>query len=472
MTTKANCSSAKGKTGQDSNASGEQQGDMKWWQLSLVGVGCTIGTGYFLGSTIGIKTTGPSIVFSFVLAALGTYIVYNLLAKMTAADPQEGSFCYYANKAFGRWAGFSCGWNYWSSNILIMGSQLTALSLLSQFWFPKVPLWLFASGFAIVSIVVVLLGTKGFDRVENILAVIKTAAIVMFIIIAICAVCGRFGLAGAKPPSFPNTFNELFPKGLKGFWTSLIYAFYAFGGIEVIGLMAMQLKKKEDAPKAGTIMLLVLTIIYVVSLGLAVTMISLGAFSEKESPFVSALDSYHLTFFPHVFNGAIIIAGFSTMTASLFGVTNLLVTLSNDGNAPALFMQKIKKFKDLPLPSLGLGALGLLGSIITALLLPGKIYEYITTSAGILLLYNWAFIILSSFKILENKMWSKITAVFGLLLILAAVSGTLLEKEIRPGFFISLLFIVIIGLAAVFMKFKVWNKNKAMAAKASKSGLD
>ncbi|MDQ7862891.1 hypothetical protein RCO48_23265 [Peribacillus frigoritolerans] len=40
-------------------------------------------------------------------------------------------------------------------------------------------------------------------------------------------------------------------------------------------MMAMQLKKKEDAPKAGTIMLLVLTIIYVVSLGLAVTMISL-----------------------------------------------------------------------------------------------------------------------------------------------------------------------------------------------------
>lgn len=68
------------------------------------------------------------------------------------------------------------------------------------------------------------------------------------------------------------------------------------------------------------------------------------------------------------------------------------------------------------------------------LVLPGKIYEYITTSAGILLLYNWAFIILSSFKILENKMWSKITAVFGLLLILAAVSGTLLEKRYVQDF--------------------------------------
>ena len=114
---------------------GSEDGNLKWWQLSLIGVGCTIGTGFFLGSAIGIKITGPSIVFSFILAAIGTYVVYSLLAKMTAEDPQDGSFCYYANKAYGRWAGFSCGWNYWSSNILIMGSQLTALSIFQDFGF-------------------------------------------------------------------------------------------------------------------------------------------------------------------------------------------------------------------------------------------------------------------------------------------------------------------------------------------------
>lgn len=75
--------------------------NLKWWQLSLIGVGCTIGTGYFLGSSLGIMETGTSIVFTFILAAIGTYIVFNQLAKMTAEDPQEGSFCYYANKAFG-----------------------------------------------------------------------------------------------------------------------------------------------------------------------------------------------------------------------------------------------------------------------------------------------------------------------------------------------------------------------------------
>ena len=437
---------------------GSEDGNLSWWQLSLIGVGCTIGTGFFLGSAIGIKITGPSIVFSFILAAIGTYIVYSLLAKMTAQDPQDGSFCYYANKAYGRWAGFSCGWNYWSSNILIMGSQLTALSILSRFWFPNVPLWLFAAGYAVLSIIVVLTGNKGFDKVENVLAIIKTAAIVMFIILAAAAVFGWLH-GDVNHAGFPKSTNELFPEGLKGFWSSLIYAFYAYGGIEVIGLMAMRLKKKEDAPKAGIIMLMVLVVIYVLSLGLAVYMAAHGAFNEKESPFVTALAQYHFAFFPHVFNAAIILAGFSTMTASLFGVTTLLVTLADGGDAPALFSKKLKKFKELPVHSLGLATIGLIASIVTALLLPGKIYEYITTAAGILILFNWAFIILSALRILEIKIWGKLLAFIGLALILAAISGTLMEKSIRMGFFVSLLFVVIIGLVAFVMQRKVWRKS-------------
>lgn len=42
---------------------GNEKGNLKWWQLSLVGVGCTIGTGFFLGSAIGIET--PVLLSSF-----------------------------------------------------------------------------------------------------------------------------------------------------------------------------------------------------------------------------------------------------------------------------------------------------------------------------------------------------------------------------------------------------------------------
>ncbi|WP_442915501.1 amino acid permease [Mangrovibacillus sp. Mu-81] len=441
-----------------SGSGSDGKGSMSWWHLSLIGVGCTIGTGYFLGSAIGIRQTGSSIVFSFILAAIGTYIVYNLLAKMTAEDPQEGSFCYYATKAYGKWAGFSCGWNYWCSNILIMGSQLTALAILSQFWFPHFPLWVFASGYSVLSILIVLLGTKGFDKAEDIFAIIKTAAIIMFIVIATLALIGMIDGKG-EIPRIELDKNSLLPKGFKGFWSSLIYAFYAYGGIEVIGLMSMELKNKEEAPKAGKVMLLALMVIYSVSLALAVMLISLDSFSHKESPFVTALSNHNLPFFPHVFNGAIIIAGFSTLTAALFGVTTLLVNLSKDGDAPKIFQKKMKKHKNLPLPSLALATAGLVASVVTALLLPGKVYEYITTAAGILLLYNWAFIILSSFKVLKEKIFGKVMGVFGLLLLFAAVSGTIMEKSIRSGFYISLLFVALIAVVAFIMN-KKWKKEQ------------
>ncbi|MEK4566745.1 amino acid permease [Alkalihalobacillus sp. FSL R5-0424] len=433
----------------------KQQGTKKglaWWQLSLLGIGCTIGTGYFLGSSIGIKMTGPSIVLAFLLAAIGTYIVFLALAKLTSDDPQEGSFCYYAEVAFGPKLGFGAGWNYWMSNILIIGSQLTALSILSQFWFEDTPLWLFAAGYSILSIGVVILGTKGFDSVENVLSVIKTAAIILFIVLGCLAVFHVIN-GNAAGPTLNVSYDSLFPHGLKGFWGSLIYAFYAFGGIEVIGLMAMQLKSKEDAPKAGTVLLAVVAILYMGSLGLAVSMTALSNFTDKESPFVTALTSYNLPFFPHVFNAAIIVAGFSAMTASLFGVSTLLVSMAKKKHAPKLFEKKIK-FHDLPIASLGLAVVGLILAVVAALVLPGKLFEYITTAAGILILFNWICILLSNMRIIKQHIGWNIVNVIGILLMLFAIAGILLEDTGRPGFYLSLFFVVAITIAAFIFERK------------------
>lgn len=429
--------------------------DLKWWQLSLIGVGCTIGTGFFLGSSIAILRTGPSVLIMFLLAAFGTYVVYESLARMTVADPQKGSFRTYAKKAFGHWAGFGSGWVYWCSELLIMGSQLTALSIFSRFWFPQLPLWVFATGFAILGLGVVLTGTKGFERLENILAVVKIAAIVMFLIIAGAALFGLLD-GGRKSTAVPNSLGEFFPGGTIGLWSSFIYAFYAFGGIEIMGLMAMRLRKPKEAPKAGKVMLMTLAGIYLLSLGLAVMMVPWKSFNSKESPFVVALGNYDLPFIPHVFNAALIIAGFSTMAASLFAVTSLLLTLAEDGDAPSIFAKKGKL--KVPLPALGLTVAGLAASILLALLMPGKIYEYITTAAGLMLLYNWLMILFSTRKLLEQSLGNQIKLYVAMVLIGLAVSGTLFHESSRPGFFGSVIFLGIIALIVLKLR-KTWENG-------------
>jgi L-asparagine transporter-like permease len=438
-----------------SSSSAEEKGTMKWWQLSLFGVGCTIGTGFFLGSSIAIKMTGPAILIAFILAAAGTYFVFDALAKMTAKEPLKGGFRSYAKKAFGRWAGFSSGWVYWMSEVLIMGSQMTALSIFSRFWFPKIPLWVFAGIYALLGLVVVLIGVSILNKLENVLAILKIAAILMFVIIALLAIFGV--IDGDRPIQYPDSQKDLIPHGILGLWSGVIFAFYAFGGIEILGLMATQLKDPKEAPKAGKVMLFTLMIIYMLSIGLAVLMVPWNQFNGEKSPFVNALDNYNLTFIPHLFNGALIIAGFSTMVASLFAVTSILVTLSEEGDAPGLFCRKGKL--KVPIPTLLITVLGISASIVCALLMPGHVYEYITTAAGLMLLYNWIFILASSWKLLEVTAKDKIKYSLGILFILVAVSGTLFHGTSRPGFFISLAFVGIIGCITLIMNLK-WKKKK------------
>ncbi|MGB3101576.1 MAG: amino acid permease [Psychrobacillus psychrotolerans] len=435
----------------------KEDGHLAWWQLSLIGVGCIIGTGFFLASSIAIQMTGPSVILAFTMAACATYIVFEALAKMSANDPQKGSFRTYAKKAYGRWAGFSSGWVYWCSEILIIGSQLTAISLLTKLWFPKVALWIFALIYAICGLLVLFIGAKAFGKLESVFAVMKIAAIFMFIIIAVLALTGV--IDGNPKDNIPSTLEGFFPKGILGFWSALLFAFYAHGGIEVMGVMAIHLKKKEDAPKSGKVMLGLLGIIYVTSLILALLLMPYTKFKDDKSPFVTALSGFNLDFFPHVFTAAIIIAGFSTMSASLFSVTTILTTLSEEGDAPAIFSKQTKKKFKTPLPAIALTSVGLILSIVTSLLLPDKVYQYITTAAALMLLYNWLFILAMYHRLVDTTKADKVKRVIGIVLVSAAVSGALFHSTSRPGFFISLIFLSIIAIIVLFLR-KKWKKEE------------
>lgn len=450
------------------NPSSKIKGNLKWWQLSLLGVACTIGTGYFLGSALAIQAGGPSVIFTFLFAALGTYCVFNALAGMTAISPEQGSFRSYAKQAYGRWAGFASGWGYFCSELLIMGSQLTALSLFTRFWLPGIPMWVFAAGYALLGLTVIIIGNKLFDPLESAAAIIKLAAILMFI--GLCA-AGLFGwLSGGIKPNAPLSIKELFPTGLKGTWAALLFSFYAYGGVEVMGLMAIRLKDPEEAPKAGRIMIISLAVIYVISLFLVVTTAPWQSYGTKESPFIQALTTYKLPFIPHLFNGVLIVAGFSTMVASLYAVTSMLVTLADDKDAPPLFSKKVKG--RFPVYAYGLNAVLLIISIVTALLLPDNVYEWITTAASLMLLYNWSFILITSGKLLEKTTFRTIKKYSGLVLIVLAVSGTLFHKASRPGFWISFLFVAVIGLVSFYMQKKVWNTDRSEQKKPDRKLIE
>lgn len=430
-----------------------KKGTMSWWQLTLFGLGTTTGTGFLLGSSLAIEKGGYSVILNFLLAAIGTFFVFQSLAKMFANHSEKGSFRTYSKQAFGHWAGFSHGWVYWSSEMLILGSQLTAIGLFTRFWFPRIPLWLLTSGYAALGVGVVLLGTAWFEKTVNILAIVKLAAIIMFIILACLVIPGFFGAENAHIHA-PKTIQDVFKGGATGVWTSLIYVFFCFSGIEVMGIMAAELKDPKEAPKSGRYMIIIITFLFITSIGLVLLVTPIDQITTNESPFVSALKDLHYHVLVHIFNGVLIIAGFSGLVASLYSVTLVMSMIAEEGDAPKLFAKKTKK-RNIHYGSLLLTIAGLIVSITVALLLPGKVYEYITTAGGLMLLYTWLYIVCASLKLLKPNAWGKTQSFIAIVLLTAAVAGTLFDHSTRPGFFISLSFISVIAAVTFFMR-KRW----------------
>jgi L-asparagine transporter-like permease len=435
------------------NLENDKSPGLSWWQLSLIGIGSIIGAGFFLGTGLSIHTAGPAILIDYLLAGITAFIVFSALAEMTVRDPVQGSFRTYAKKAFGNSMGFISGWMYWLSGVFIMSSEAVALGTFTKYWFPHVPLWIFTIIYVAIAFGINLLGAKNFGKIESTFAMIKLSTLVVFVLFGIILVMHFISPHNVTLEGF-NGFNPFFSTGINGMWSALIFAFFSFGGIEVIGIASSELKHKSDVPKAGIGMLITLVSVYILSIFFILYMVSWTRINEEQSPFVLALNLFDIPYIGSVFNLIIISAAFSTMVGALFSVTNIMVSLADDGDAPKTFGKKNQKgtaYKALFVTGLALAL-----SLILSFILPGKIYEYITTAAGVLMILNWVTILSSQIKLRraatqKSKTFkmpgSPYTSLLGIGLILIAVSGGMFHSTQRMGVLISLGLIGVIFLS-------------------------
>jgi len=94
--------------------------------LSMIAIAGVIGAGLFVGSGAAIQQAGPGILLAYMAAGIVVILVMRMLGEMAAANPETGSFSTYADKALGRWAGFSIGWLYAWFWIIVLGIEATA----------------------------------------------------------------------------------------------------------------------------------------------------------------------------------------------------------------------------------------------------------------------------------------------------------------------------------------------------------
>ncbi|AEV95680.1 APC family permease [Pediococcus claussenii] len=308
--------------------------------LLALGIGAVIGTGIFiLPGTVAALKAGPSIILSFVIAAIVCALAGMCYAEFASSLPVAGSAYSYGNIVFGEMIGWIMGWALILEYVLAVAAVSTGwsayfTSFLHGFGLniPKVISGPFdpAHGTYInlvailIVIAIAILLSRGFQssiRINNIMVVIKLAIIVIFIIT---------GLFYIKP----SNWQPFFPYGVHGTFAGASTVFFAYLGFDVVSSSAAEVKNPSKNMSIGIIGTLIIATFFYILVSIVLTgMVSYTKLNVAD-PVAFALNLVHQNWVAGLLSlGAI--AGMTTMMiAMIYSSSRLVYATGRDGLLP------------------------------------------------------------------------------------------------------------------------------------------
>ncbi|WP_430176847.1 amino acid permease [Peribacillus simplex] len=372
-------------------------------QITMIAMGCAIGTGLFLGSGLAISTAGPSVLISYAIGAFIVLLLMGCLAEMTVAYPTSGSFGTIAEKYISPFAGFVVRYSYWIANVLAIGVEVSAIAIYMKYWFPDVPggIWIFL--FAALLIYVNATSVNTFGNFEYVFSMIKISAIVIFILLGAYVVIGAGPSSGIGVENYVND-GGFMPFGFWGLWVAIFISLFSFLGTELIAVTAGEAKDPDIAvPKALKATVLRLTTFYVLTIGLMLLIVPWQSAGIDKSPFVRVMEILNIPGASGIMNFIILTAALSAMNSQLYASTRMIFSLSEQKQAPALF-QKVSQ-KGVPIRALLISTLGIFLAAGVKVLLPDTSYAFMMGISMFGAILTWFMVFIS--HLFFRKRWEK-----------------------------------------------------------------
>ncbi|MFT8696680.1 MAG: amino acid permease [Oenococcus sicerae] len=303
-------------------------------QVQLIAIGGTIGTGLFLGSSRSITLTGPSIMLVYFVAGIFMFMLTRAMGEMLYMDPSQHTFINFITKYLGRPFGFFSGWTYWLSIIFMGMSELTAVGIYFQFWFPKLPMWLIQLAFLLVIMSINLITVKFFGEAEFWFAMIKISAILALILTGIFMLAVHFktpvGYAGL---SNITTAFQFFPNGWTKFVMAFPMVFFAYQGIEFVGITTSETKNpRKVLPRAINQIIFRILIFYIGALLAIMVIYPWRSLDPQQSPFVWVFKLLGISWAAGLINFVVLTAAASALNSVLYSAGRHLYQLALDSS--------------------------------------------------------------------------------------------------------------------------------------------
>ena len=306
--------------------------------LTLLGIGCIIGTGIFvLTGVAAAKYAGPGIMLSFVLSGLACAFAALAYAELAAMIPVAGSAYTFAYAALGEIVAFIVGWALiceytvgsaavaagWSG--YAVGLFKTAGIELPKAW-TAVPAdggILNVPAIMIVSFLTYLLvlGTRESARLNKILVFIKLGCVALFLFLA-------------TPHVNPQNWEPFLPYGLGGVATGAAIVFFAYIGFDAVSTAAEECKNpNKDIPRGIVGSLLVCTVLYIAVAAVLTGVVPYHMLNNSE-PVSFALRSIGMNFGSALVAVGAICGITTVLLVMIFGQTRVFLAMSRDGMIP------------------------------------------------------------------------------------------------------------------------------------------
>ena len=313
----------------------ELQKSLKPRHLSMIAIAGVIGAGLFVGSGAAIRQAGPAILVAYAAAGLVVVLVMRMLGEMAAANPETGSFSAYADKALGRWAGFSIGWLYAWFWIIVLGIEATAGAAIMHRWIPGVDQWVWALLLMVLLTLTNVWSVKSYGEFEFWFASIKVTAIILFLIAGTAAILGL--VPGVPAPGLSNLTGQggFMPNGPTAVLAGVLVVVFSFFGAEIATIAAGESEHPVDAVKKAvksTVWRILL--FYIGSVAIVVTLLPWNDASVAKSPYVAVIELFGIPAAGTIMDVVVLTSVLSCLNSGLYTASRMIFSLSPPAATP------------------------------------------------------------------------------------------------------------------------------------------
>lgn len=368
------------------NADGTKRG-LKKKHVQMIAIGGTIGTGLFLGAGNSIAKTGPSILIVYAILGAFFFLMMRGIGEMLYADPSQHTFVSFISKYVGASAGYFAGWSYWIGLTFVAMAELTAVSTYVKFWFPDWPTWLIQIAFLAVLTLVNLVAVNIFGETEYWFAMIKIIAIIAMIVTGIFLIMIGFkapASGGHTVASLQNITHgfTLFPNGPAMFIAAFPMVFFAFQGMEFVGITTAETENPRHVlPRAINTIIIRILIFYLGAMTIIMSIINWHVIAKTpgQSPFVMVFELAGFKAAAAVINFVVLTSAASALNSALYSAGRHFYQLAKESNTNV--MTPFKKISAHGIPAnaiLFTSALVLLSPIINSIPQITSSFSFIT----------------------------------------------------------------------------------------------